>query len=400
MQITTPELPKGIKRVMAKGKPYYYHRKTNTRINAPLGTQAFADALAELEEGITRARINRAAGVTEASPSAMLALVAPIHPEARRRNSIWLQIMAHLEKAPEFRGLSTTWQRDLRRWANTAADRWPEMTAEQAASDNLYALIEEWRVEIFDTGKAATADRMPAALRRLTAYGRKVRILTRNALLEKFEPLRAVGGRVELVFKLEWFTPKALKALGDGDITDAMELALWTGARRSDLCKLTWDMLDKDGWLTFDQGKVKKEINRTVSLPTFALPPLAALLKRIKAKQKALGYTGPNILTVTDPTGQRGTRWMRFANLDKRWRAIKEDAHNKHLHPLHWHDLRGTLATAMDEAGCSDKEIAAVTGHAVRGEVPSLAKYRKISRENALRAYTKLAAFAAKKLSA
>ena len=32
---------------------------------------------------------------------------------------------------------------------------------------------------------------------------------------------------------------------------------------------------------------------------------------------------------------------------------------------LHWHDLRGTLVTMLAEAGCSEIQIAAITGHSV-----------------------------------
>jgi integrase len=250
----------------------------------------------------------------------------------------------------------------------------------------------DWRTEVYRDGKAATADRITAVLRRLMAYAFDARITRGNPLAQKFTPLRAIGGRVEIVFKLEWLSAKALAKLGDRDLTDALELALWTGARRGDLCGLRWDMIDADGWLTFEQSKTKKEVSKWVSLPTFALPPLAALLKRIKARQKERGITSDYILTATDPTGHKGTRQMTGINLNKRWQETKADGRNKHLAGLHLHDLRGTLATLLDEAGCEDKEIAAVTGHTVKGQAPSLAKYRKISRDNALRAYTKLAA--------
>ena len=32
---------------------------------------------------------------------------------------------------------------------------------------------------------------------------------------------------------------------------------------------------------------------------------------------------------------------------------------------LHWDDLRGTLVTMLAEAGCSEIQIASITGHAV-----------------------------------
>ena len=32
---------------------------------------------------------------------------------------------------------------------------------------------------------------------------------------------------------------------------------------------------------------------------------------------------------------------------------------------LHWQDLRGTLVSLLAEAGCTDVQIAAITGHSV-----------------------------------
>ena len=53
---------------------------------------------------------------------------------------------------------------------------------------------------------------------------------------------------------------------------------------------------------------------------------------------------------------------------------------------LHWHDLRGTLVTMLADAGCSEIQIAAITGHSVmKSEVGG---YLNMSRNLAEEAYT------------
>ena len=55
---------------------------------------------------------------------------------------------------------------------------------------------------------------------------------------------------------------------------------------------------------------------------------------------------------------------------------------------LHWHDLRGTLVSLLAEAGCSEIQIAAITGHAViKSQVGG---YLNMGQNLAIEAYAKL----------
>ena len=55
---------------------------------------------------------------------------------------------------------------------------------------------------------------------------------------------------------------------------------------------------------------------------------------------------------------------------------------------LHWHDLRGTLVSLLAEAGCSEIQIAAITGHSV--ENSQVGGYLSMGRNLAIEAYTRL----------
>ena len=58
---------------------------------------------------------------------------------------------------------------------------------------------------------------------------------------------------------------------------------------------------------------------------------------------------------------------------------------------LHWHDLRGTLVTMLGEAGCSEIQIAAITGHSVINS--QVSGYLNMGRNLAIEAYSKLDEF-------
>jgi hypothetical protein len=59
----------------------------------------------------------------------------------------------------------------------------------------------------------------------------------------------------------------------------------------------------------------------------------------------------------------------------------------------HAHDLRGTGSTRLIDAGCTDREVAAITGHltpeAAGDRARSLSAYIKRTRQQAINAYEK-----------
>ena len=111
-----------------------------------------------------------------------------------------------------------------------------------------------------------------------------------------------------------------------------------------DVANFLWS--DYDGKiLNVVQQKTKKEVN----LPVYALKPLKQVLD-IQPK------VGPTIFTTV-----RGKKWNN-ANLNRSFQPIKIKAKAENSV---WHDLRGTLVTNLAEAGCSEIQIAAITGHSV-----------------------------------
>ncbi len=156
------------------------------------------------------------------------------------------------------------------------------------------------------------------------------------------------------------------KAASD-ELKLALILAIYTGQRQGDLIKMTWGQYDGQ-WINHRQSKGKKR----VSVPIHR--DLKKVLDHVPRR---------STLILTTPTGVPWkSDWFR-----NRWREASVRAGIK---DLHFHDLRGTAVTMLAEAGCSNAEIAAITGHSMQHVETILTKYVSLTRDLAQSAMAKL----------
>jgi integrase len=174
--------------------------------------------------------------------------------------------------------------------------------------------------------------------------------------------------------KMTW-TPgreEILLATAPRPVNQLYRFALFTLARESDIAAMRPENFD-GRWLVFIPEKTKRK-GIEVHLPVFELPPLAALLDEI----------GSDWLRTS-----RGKFWT-AANI--RWRfgdAVRKAFPGEDIDRT-FHDIRGTGITRLMDAGCSDTETAAISGHALgRGSV--LGNYIERNRQQAVNAYRKWA---------
>jgi integrase len=140
------------------------------------------------------------------------------------------------------------------------------------------------------------------------------------------------------------------------ELQQALILAIHTGQRYGDLIRLRW--ADDDGEaLTLTQSKTGAKVY---------VPCSQALRRMLNGMERR----GPFILTRAD-----GRPWFTEKNdkaLSKAWR---EHARTVGITELHFHDLRGTAVTLMNEAGVSIQQVAAITGHTMQSATRILEKY-------------------------
>ncbi|MGB0922084.1 MAG: tyrosine-type recombinase/integrase [Alphaproteobacteria bacterium] len=139
-------------------------------------------------------------------------------------------------------------------------------------------------------------------------------------------------------------------------------LAIYTGQRQGDLLKLCWTHIDaytdqsgvERKYIRYKQSK--GDVDIMIPLHQDLLPWLEATPKR----------------AITILTNREGHSWT-SSGFKSSWQKAKVRA-GKYLEDLHFHDLRGTAVTHLADAGCTNPEIAAITGHSLE-RVEQILKY-------------------------
>jgi integrase len=137
-------------------------------------------------------------------------------------------------------------------------------------------------------------------------------------------------------------------------------LALWTGQRQGDLLRLPWS--------AYDGAHIRLKQSKTgcrVVIPVGA--PLKAALDNV-AKRSTIILTTASGRPWT-PDGFRSS-----------WRKACADAG---IVGITFNDLRGTAVTRLALAGCTEAEIATITGHSLR-DVRSILDTHYLYRDAAL----------------
>ena len=137
-------------------------------------------------------------------------------------------------------------------------------------------------------------------------------------------------------------------------------LALWTGQRQGDLLRLPWSAYDGTH-IRLRQSKGGRPIKVLVGAP-------------LKAALDAATKYGPLILT-----NSLRRPWKSHA-FQSAWRAAMRKAG---IVGVTFHDLRGTAVTRLAIVGCTEAEIATITGHSLR-DVRSILDANYLHRDPAL----------------
>jgi integrase len=140
----------------------------------------------------------------------------------------------------------------------------------------------------------------------------------------------------------------------------ALMLALWTGQRQGDLLRLTWAAYD-GVHIRLRQSKGGVRVVIRVGAP---------LKKMLDAATKV----GPLILTNSG-----GMPWTPDGFRASWGKACKKTG----IVGVTFHDLRGTAVTRLAIAGCTEAEIATITGHSLRS-VRAILDTHYLSRDPAL----------------
>jgi integrase len=154
----------------------------------------------------------------------------------------------------------------------------------------------------------------------------------------------------------------------------ALLLALWTGQRQGDLLRLPWSAYDGKH-IRLRQSKGGRRVVIPVGAPLkVALDPirLGSMMTLVE------GAATPKRAT-TILTNSNGMPWTSDGFRASWGKACAKAG----IRGLTFHDLRGTAVTRLALAGCTEAEIATITGHSLHG-VRAILDTHYLAREQAL----------------
>lgn len=146
---------------------------------------------------------------------------------------------------------------------------------------------------------------------------------------------------------------EALDNHPDQQACDAIRLLIFTGARKSEVLRATWEMFDLDtGTWVKPSHHTKQRRSHRVPLST----PAAALLREIKTR--AVSEEGGSLTSSSYIFINRNGNPL--DDLQKIWRQVRESAQ---VFDVRIHDLRHTYASILVSAGLSLPTVGALLGH-------------------------------------
>jgi integrase len=228
-------------------------------------------------------------------------------------------------------------------------------TASVKAKCTTRGIFKEWR-ERLAVASRRQADYAWTVLACILSFGMDRGLVTANPC--------AKGGRLHRGSRAE-------KIWGDADETAFLKqapihlhlpltLALWTGQRQGDLLRLPWNAYD-GAHIRSRQSKGGRQVTIKVGVPLKAVLDSAVKHSTI-------------MLTNSD-----GMPWTNDG-FRASWRKAQAKAG---IAGVTFNDLRGTVVTRLAIAGCTEAEIATITGHSLRS-VRAILDTHYLARDQAL----------------
>jgi integrase len=304
---------KGVKRVLSKGRVYYYHRRTMTRRAGEPGTTEFMDGLAAAERGST---------APPPLPGTLDALIGAYR------------------AAPEFTGLAARTKADYQKVFDYLKPLGPLPLGEVDRAF-LYAV----RDKAFGRKKRRFANYVLQVLSRLFNWGKSRGIALDNPAAD-VETIRRP--RDAPTVNRRWTDAEFKTVMAEA--ADGMRIAIglggYIGFREGDAIAVAWSRYDGTAF-EVNQGKTGAPLWVPVHRELKLL--LDAWKSRRSSPIIVVGAKGR-------PYTQTGFQTMFFGLL----RRLK--AEGKIGEGLSFHGLRHTVGNRLAEAGCDTRTIAAMLG--------------------------------------
>jgi len=307
---------KGLHRVNAKGRTYYYAWRGGPRLPGQPGSKEFVAAWHALT-----------AGPDDASKLSGL--------------------IADYKESDAYAGLAASTKKNWGPWLDRVNEGLGKLSVKTFDKPEVRQVIKKWRSKWKDNPRAA--DMGKQVLSAVLSYAVEEGRLKSNPCFGIANLYSA--DRADHIWTPEDLTSFAKTA--SPEIMWALRLACLTGLRQGDLLKLQWGHIG-DLAIVMPTGKSRGKLEYVVPL----YDELRALLAEIPKRST-------HVLTSTDGTpwaGGFGSSWNKAC-----WAALGDDVPEgvgleEAGWTLHFHDARGTAATKFYLAGLTTEDIAEMLG--------------------------------------
>jgi integrase len=301
---------KGLAKVRAKGKTYYYAWRSGPRLRGEPGSPEFH---LSYNEAIESRRT----------------------PDLGRFKSLVVLYRA----SPDYAKLAQSTRQQWARWLDRIADYFGELRIAQFdRPEKIRPAIRQWRNQWAD--KPRTADYGMQVLSRVLSYAVDPLGKIAGNPCEGIKQLYT-GDRSEIIWTDSDIA--VLKKSCTAEIAYAVDLASHTGLRLSDLLRLSWaHVYEDEGVIRLSTGKSRGR--REAIIPLY--DDLREVLARIPKRSTVILTSSKRRPWTPDGFGSSFNTAKKEAGIADR--------------DLHFHDLRGTAATRFYVAGLSIRVIAEI----------------------------------------
>lgn len=247
-------------------------------------------------------------------------------------------LIAAFKSSTEYTKKADRTRKDYLRYLDMIGEEFGDMPISLLEKPKTRGTFKRWRAQLATSPRQA--DYAWGTLARVLAVAKDHGTIATN-VCER-------GGRLYSVDRAEviWLPEHvhAFNAVASEPLRFALLLALWTAQRQGDLIKLTW--------LQYDGTHIRLKQNKTGARVAV---PVGAELKAALDERRPDNAEGPIL------RNSRGAPWTADGFKTSWGKAtIKAGLHDI---GLRFHDLRGTAVTELSLAGCTNYQIASVTGH-------------------------------------
>jgi integrase len=268
-----------------------------------------------------------------------------------------LSLLQQYQSSEDFRGLAVSTRRSYVALIRRIEKHFGNFPLAALSDRRSRGVFLEWRDQIAARGGHRQADYAWSVLARVLSWSFNRGLVNANPC-ERGGRLYRAGSRADKIWTAA--DEAAFLERAPVHLHLPLQLALWTGQRQGDLLRLPWS--------GYDGTHIRLRQSKTGARVTIPVgEPLKALLDATPKK-------GPIILTSSD-----GRPWT-SDGFRASWRKACDRCG---VVGLTFNDLRGTAVTRLALAGCTEPEIATITGHSLR-DVRSILDAHYLHRDPAL----------------